>query len=69
MRGFKSTTPLFNISIADGKHDAVYRVIPIVSFLLTGKGLTLDIKFFVCYCDIWEYRRLNMVQSDLEDYL
>jgi hypothetical protein len=34
MRGFKSTTPRFSISIAEGKHDAVYRVIPIISFHL-----------------------------------
>jgi hypothetical protein len=33
MRGFKSTTPRFSMSIAEGKHDAVYRVIPIISLV------------------------------------
>jgi hypothetical protein len=43
MRGFKSTTSRFNISIADGKHDAVYRVIPIISFYRSIQEMDLPL--------------------------
>jgi hypothetical protein len=43
MRGFKSTTPRFSISIAEGKHEAVYRVIPTRQLWSTSTWLNLPL--------------------------